>query len=108
MIGSLANDAKAALEKELAQELGFQVVGAIAIYENEEIPYVKEQLELYDFDLCFLAAGVNALILAPYIAEKFNKVAFDIGHGMQSFIDGEVYLDGWITEEIGLENLYNM
>jgi hypothetical protein len=108
LIGSLAKDAKTALEKELAGELGFEVVGAISIYENEEIPYVKEQLGRYDFDLCFLAAGVNALILAPYITEKYGKVAFDIGHGMMSFINGEVFLDGWITEEIGLENLYRM
>lgn len=108
LIGRLAGEAKSALETNLTQSLGFKVTGAINILEYDDIPLVKSQLGLYDYDLCFLAAGINALILAPYIAENFGKVAFDIGSSMQSFISGFVVTDSWVMEEIGIENLFYM
>jgi len=108
LISALAAEVKAELEKELASQLGLNIVGAISIYEYEDIPRVKRQLDNYDFDLCFLAAGVNALILAPYIAEKYGKVAFDIGSAMQSLITGYVVTDSWIAEDIGIASLFQM
>ncbi|HWP96291.1 MAG TPA: GT-D fold domain-containing glycosyltransferase [Syntrophomonadaceae bacterium] len=108
LVGSLAPQAKTAFDGKLKEKLGFEIVGALSIFENEEIPRVKEELEQYDFDLCILAAGVNALILAPYIAKKYGKVAFDIGWGMKSFITGEVEKDSFITDVIGLDNLYKL
>lgn len=108
LISGFAQEAKEAMEAGLTEKLGFQVVGAIRIFEYEEIPEVKSQLDQYDFDLVFLAAGVNALILAPYIAEKYGKVAIDIGSAMQSFISGFVVTDSWILENIGIENLFYM
>ncbi|MDD3365455.1 MAG: GT-D fold domain-containing glycosyltransferase [Syntrophomonas sp.] len=108
LIGSLAPEARIALNRNLKTKLGFDIVGAISIYDNEEIPQVKKEIEKYDFDLCILAAGTNALILAPYIAETYGKVAFDIGWGIKSLITGEVVHDMWIDQIIGLENLLNM
>jgi len=108
LIGSLAPDARHSLNLKLKDRLNFDIVGAIPIYAYEEIPLVKEEIKNYDFDLCILAAGTNALILAPYIAETYQKVAFDIGWGMQSLITGEVVHDMWIDEVIGLENLLQM
>lgn len=108
LISSLAGQAKAALENNLQDRLGFEVVGAISIHEYEEIPHVKEQIRNYEFDLCLLAAGINAVILAPYIAKTYGKVAFDIGWGMQSLISGEIVSDPWVTDIIGLDNLFAM
>lgn len=108
LIGSLTPEAKTALDKNLKAKLGFDIVGAITIYDYEEIPQVKREIENYDFDLCIIAAGTNALILAPYIAETYGKVALDIGWGIKSLITDEVIHDSWIDEIIGLENLFNM
>lgn len=108
LISSIAPEAKQALEAELEERLGFKIVGAVTIFEHEEIPRVKAEIDNYSFDLCFLAAGVNATILAPYIAEKYGKVAFDIGWGMKSFITGEITTDSFITEVIGMKRLYEL
>ncbi len=108
LVSSLAPQAKAALERNLQYKLGFKIVGAISIYENEEIPKVKKITATKQFDLCLIAAGVNAVILAPYIAEKYGVVALDIGSGMQSLITEEIITDQWIEEVIGLQNLLRL
>lgn len=106
LISSIAPEAKSNIDKELKEKLGFEIVGAIQIFENDEIPIVKKEISDYDFDLCFLAAGTNATILAPYIAETYGKVAFDIGWGMKSFITGSIVSDSFITDVIGMEKLF--
>lgn len=108
LISSIAPEAKKALEQRAKDRLNFQVVGALPIYEYEEISAIKKQVEKIDFDLCILAAGTNATILGPYIAKVHGKVAFDIGWGMKSFITGKVVEDMWIRSRIGLANLMKM
>ncbi len=108
LIGSLAKDARKALQKNLQDKLGFKIVDAIPIYSYKEIPRIKKKISDYNFDLCLLGAGVNAVILAPYIARTHGKVAFDIGFGMKSLITGKVVTDSWITEIIGLKKLFKM
>jgi hypothetical protein len=108
LISSLAAEARAQLEKDWQDTIDFEVTGAIPIFENEEIPAVKEEIAKYDFDICFLAAGVNATILAPYVAQTYQKVAFDIGWGMKSLITGSVTTDSFITDVIGLESLFKL
>lgn len=108
LIGSLAGEAQSALELRYKKRLGLTIAGAIPIYEFEEIPLVKKKIAAYKFDLCLLGAGVNAVILAAHIAEKHDKVAFDIGWGIKALIDGEVVRDSFINEVIGLDNLLHM
>lgn len=108
LIGSLAPEAKAVMEARYGGILGSQPVEAISIHEYEEIPRVKEEISRVDFDICFLAAGVNAVILAAFIAEQFGKVAFDIGWGMQSMIKGRIVADSWVMNHIGIANLFKM
>ncbi|NLB53967.1 MAG: hypothetical protein GX808_13670 [Syntrophomonadaceae bacterium] len=108
LIGSLAAEAEEALNRKLKERLNFDIVGTISILEYEELPRVRVQVSKYDFDLCFISAGVNALILAPYIANMYGKVAIDIGWGMQSFITDQIVTDAWIDEIIGLERLMKM
>ncbi len=108
LIGSLAEKAKKGMEDKYGKTLGVKVVGALPIYSYEDIPTVKKQLKTIDFDICFLGAGINALILTPYIASRYGKVAFDIGSGMQTFITDEIVTDSWINEIIGLDRLMKM
>lgn len=108
LVGSLAAEAKEVLERKYREKLGLDVVGAVSIFEYEEIPRVKEEIAQYDFDLCLLAAGVNAVILSSYIAEVLGQVAFDIGWGMKALITDQVVSDSFITDVIGLPNLFRM
>ncbi|WP_174733255.1 GT-D fold domain-containing glycosyltransferase [Mesobacillus harenae] len=108
LISSIADKAKEGMETTLKDKLDFDIVGTISIFEYEEIPRVKEEIANYDFDLCLIAAGTNALILATHIAEKHGKVAIDIGSGMNSLYTGEVVTDEWLTDIIGLDRLMEM
>lgn len=108
LIGSRAAEAKLALEQSLKAELGFNIIETIKIYEYEDIPRVKQQLKGLDFDLCLLSAGVNAFILAPYIAETYGKVAFDIGSGLETLITGQIVEDEWLSNIIGIDKLLQM
>ena len=108
LVGSLATEAAAALNSKWGTRLGLNIAGTLPIYEYEDIPDVKKALGHYDFDLCFLAAGVNAVILATFVSEVYGKVAFDIGWGMQSMINGYITMDSWISNHIGIENLFRL
>lgn len=108
LISSLAPEVKIALEQKYQNKLDLNIVGAISIYEYEEIPRVQEEISKYDFDLCLLGAGINAVILAVHIAETYGKVAFDIGWGMKALLTDQVVTDSFITDVIGLENLFKM
>lgn len=109
LISSLAKEAKQSLERKWQKELCFDIVDAIPIYEYEEIPNVKKRiLHQRDFDLCLLAAGVNAVILSSFIANTCKRVAFDIGWGMKSLITGKVVEDMWLVSRIGLDRIMRM
>ncbi len=108
LIGSQAPQARLRLQNDYCESLNCDIVGAVSIYEYEEIPRVKDEIGKYEFDLCLLGAGINALILAPYIAESLGKVAFDIGWGMESIVTGHIVLDQWLAYIIGLERIMLM
>ncbi len=105
---SYADEVKAALERKWGEELGFEVTGAISIAEFEDIPQVRTDLAKLDFDLCLIAAGINAVILAPYIAREYGKVAFDLGLGMESLISGKVEYVPYLQRYIRLEDLMDL
>jgi hypothetical protein len=108
LVCGYADEVKTAMELRLRARLGFDVVGTIKIEEYEDIPRVREELGRYDFDLCLLAAGINAVILAPYIAATLRKVAFDIGQAMENLITGEIETYAYLKRFIGLEKLMRM
>ena len=83
-----ADEVKEALNSGLKAELNFEVVGSVIVNQFEDIPRAKDEIVNYDFDLALLAAGTNAIILAGYIKETLGKVAFDLGHGMESLARG--------------------
>lgn len=108
IICNYADEVKKSLEKNLMKKIGFDVVGAIKIKQFTDLPRVKNEIDSYDFDLCLLAAGTNAVILGSYIANESGKVAFDLGQGMESLITGEIEGEYWLDEEIGLKKLMDM
>lgn len=108
LVGSLAPRARLALEQNYQSILEFEIVTALPIYEYEEVPWIKEQIARHEFDLCLLAAGINAVILAPFVAESLGRVAFDIGSGMQSIYTGEIVTDAWLAYVIGITRLLSM
>lgn len=108
LVNSQAAKVKAALQEHYKQEMDCNIIGAVSIYEYEEISRVKREIARYDFDLCLLAAGINAVILAPFISKSLGKVAFDIGSGMESLVTGEIIMDQWLTYIIGIDNIMSM
>lgn len=108
LVGAPAPDIKRKIEIRYLHAYNCQIIGAISIYDFQEINRVKEEIAQYEFDLCFLAAGTNALILAPYVAKHLGKVAFDIGHGMTSLATQKPVLDDWLVRVIGLDNIMKM
>jgi len=108
LIGSLAPMVRQVLQTSYREDLSCEIVAAIPLYEIEDIPRVLDSINSYEFDLCLLAAGVNAMILAPDIAKLFGKVAFDIGWGMESLVTGRIVLDQWLAYLIGVDNILGM
>ncbi len=108
LVGALAQQAAVVLDTKWKRRLKFDIAAAIPIYEFEEIPWAKEQIARYDFDLCLLGAGVNAVILSSYIARHLGKVAIDLGSGMESLVTGKIVTDSFINEVIGLDQLMQM
>lgn len=108
LISSMAKQAKKALNKNLKKKkLGFDVVDTINIESFNEIPKVKKKIGRRNFDLCLITAGVNAVILAPYIAEVHGKVAFDLGQGMSTLITGDIRKTAFVNA-VGLNRLMSM
>lgn len=108
IVCSYADEVKEALENQLQAKLNFQITGAIKIERYEDLPRVKQEISACEFDLCLLAAGINAVILAPYIARELGKVAFDIGQGMETLITGKIEGEYWLSTQIELTKLLEM
>lgn len=109
IICGYADEVADALNRRLKGQLNFTVVDAVKIFEFEEIPDVKRRLLSLDFDLALLAAGMNAIILAEFIANVKGKVAFDIGQGMESLITGQIVDENcFLSKNIGIVNLLKM
>jgi hypothetical protein len=108
LIGSPAKKVQDELNKIKKDQLGFEIVGTVKIEEYEESPEAKKQIDQHEFDLCLLAAGTNALILASYISTVHGKVALDLGSGKNSLYTGVVYSDYWLDHLIGMDKLMQM
>lgn len=104
-----AEEVMEALNNSLKAELNFEVVGSVNVNQFEDIPRAKDEIANYDFDLALLAAGTNAIILAGYIKEMLGKVAFDLGHGMESLARGYFFDEGdFLKKYVGLDKLMGM
>ncbi len=110
IVCSYADEVKKALISKLQNKLHFEIVATVKIEEFEDLERSKEEIKQYNFDLCLLAAGINAVILAPFISSNLGKVAFDLGQGMESLITGEIVDEpkGFIENTIGLDNLLKL
>lgn len=108
LIGNIATETKRSLNRRWKEKLNFKIVKSINMKSFDEMDKVKKMLdEVGDYDLALIAAGVNAVILAPYIARKHGKVAFDLGQGMGSLTSEQVRVTGFVRS-VGLKNLMRM
>jgi hypothetical protein len=109
IISGYAGEVASAMTLALQEKLGFTITAALEIHEFEEIPRVKQEIDRLEFDLALLAAGLNAIILAAYIAGVKKKVAFDLGQGMESLITGDIQdPQGFLSQNVGIRNLMKM
>ncbi len=108
LVGSQTPEIKRKIETKYLRSYQCEIVGAISISDYGEIKKAKEDIIKYDFDVCLLSAGINALILAPYISGCMGKVAFDIGSGMTSMVSERIVMDEWIARIIGIKNIMRM
>lgn len=107
LIGRKAKEIEGALSQMVSRTLPFKIVKSIAMHSFNEMEEVKKKLDQMEYDLVLISAGVNAVILAPYIATAHGKVAFDIGQGLHSIITGDVVNSGFV-KSIGIENLMKL
>lgn len=59
-----------------------RIVGCVDFTDYQQIPAVLAAIGKYRFDLALISAGVNSVLLAPAIAERYGKVALDFGKTM--------------------------
>jgi len=107
LVGNSAKPARDEMNRRWKHKLDFEIVGSLPISSYHEIKTVQCKLDKLDYDLCLLSAGVNAIILAPYVARQHGKVAFDIGQGMTSLATKTVVETGFIRK-VGLPRLMKM
>ncbi|MFD0710684.1 GT-D fold domain-containing glycosyltransferase [Paenibacillus sp. GCM10027626] len=107
LIGSNAEKVKEALERRWGKRFPFNIVACIPLHSFDEMSEVKRMLDRVEFDLALITAGVNAVILATYIADHLGKVAFDLGQGMNSLITKKVVETGFVRR-VGLQKLMKM
>lgn len=72
-----------------------KIVGCINFNDYNEIPAVLRKIGQYQFDLALVSAGVNAVVLAPMIAEIYGKVAIDFGKTMMFYLKGDKRINPW-------------
>jgi len=68
-------------------KMGALVTGVLILEGYYNIPEVLKRLELCDFDIAIVSAGIPASIICPEIALRFRKIAIDFGHMMDILID---------------------
>ena len=74
------------------------IVGAIPFEHYKQTPTVLKKVGKYDFDLALISAGVNAVILAPAIAERYKKVAVDFGKTMMYMLRPNNRIRPWTPQ----------
>jgi hypothetical protein len=69
-----------------------QIMGSVGLEGYEELDQAYNYLmELPNWDLALVSAGIPATILVPKIAKTAGKAAIDFGHALDFILDGEKY-----------------
>jgi hypothetical protein len=75
-----------------------RIVGCIDFTHYQQIPAVLAAIGKYRFDLALISAGVNSVLLAPAIAERYGKVALDFGKTMMYTVRPCSKISPWHSE----------
>lgn len=77
-------------------DCGINLAGCLDFTRFEQIEATLDSLKEYQFDLALVSAGVNAVILATQIADRYGKVALDFGKTMQFMLqERQKLVDPW-------------
>lgn len=74
------------------------IVGCINFSHYDQLPETIKKVGQYKFDLALISTGVNAVVLAPKIAEKYGKVAIDFGKTMMYTVKNCKRVNPWKPE----------
>lgn len=107
LIGNIAYETKGALISRWGRQFPFEIAECIPMRSFDEMDMVKKTLDRTKYDLCLMCAGVNSVILGPYIAKKHGKVAFDLGQGMESLITHKIKNIGFVNR-VGIDKLKSL
>ena len=77
------------------RDLPPKIIGTVNFQHYDEIPTILKKVGKYQFDLALISAGVNAVILAPAIAKRYNKVAVDFGKTMMYTVRPNTRIQPW-------------
>lgn len=75
-----------------------RIVGCVDFTHYQQIPATLSLINKYRFDLALISAGVNSVILAPSIAERYGKVALDFGKTMMYTVRPCSKINPWRQE----------
>lgn len=67
-----------------------QITRTIPFSHCEQMPEALEKIAAYQdhFDIALISCGVNAVVLAPKVAEHAGKVGIDMGKALTEFLPG--------------------
>lgn len=72
-----------------------QIVGCIDFSRYEQSAEVLTEVNRYNFDLVLISAGVNAVVMAAKIAQRYEAVALDFGKSMMFMIQDNHLARPW-------------
>lgn len=75
------------------------IVAALNCHDYSQLSATFRAVTKEDFDLALISAGVNAVILAPKIAQNYQKVALDFGHVMFYLVKNSARIAPWKPSE---------
>lgn len=80
----------------LYEKLGVKVPGTVEINNYEEIDRCLKEMTQIPHQWSLVSAGVNAVIIAATMANKWGKVSIDFGHAPDNVMAPN-YPDYWLA-----------
>lgn len=76
-----------------------RIAGCLDFTHYKQIPDILEEIGKYRFDLALISAGVNSVLLAPAVAERYGKVGVDFGKTMMYTVRPCSKINPWRPKE---------
>ncbi len=77
------------LKTEVFKPYNLRVTGTLPLTDFKEIPAVLKQVSNYRFDCILLAAGINANIIGPELAQRYSTTVINFGSCIRFMLAGK-------------------